>query len=155
MKQLMNKLRSVKGLGLLIAGLAIGIVLLILGSSADSTGDTAPASEDFSFESYEKSLSERLSQMLERVDGVSDVHVMLTLERGYSDELAKDGDEYLTVKHSDGAEGTVILSREAPQVRGVAVICQGGDDPDIQIEIIELISALFHLSAGRIFVSEG
>lgn len=156
MNQLIEKLRSVKGIGLLVIGLAAGVILLILGSSADREAtEDQPIDESFSFEAYEASLSERLEEMLSRVEGVSGVHVMLTLERGYSDELAKDGDQYLTVKHSDGAEGTVTLSREAPEVKGVAVICKGGDDPTVQKHIIGMVSALFDLPTSRIFVSAG
>lgn len=156
MIRMMDKLRSVKGIGLLVLGLAAGVMLLILGNSADAKPDeSAPTEEAFSFEAYEKSLTERLEEMIGRVEGVSGVHVMLTLERGYSDELAKDGEAYLTVKQSNGAEDTVTISREAPEVKGVAVICKGGDDPIIQQQIIGMISALFHLTTGRIFVSAG
>lgn len=153
---LIEKLRSVKGLGLLLIGLAAGILLLILGNTAEAseTEDTSET-EAFSFEAYECALSERLEEMLAKIEGVSGVHVMLTLERGYSDELARDGEEYLTVKHSDGAEGTVTLSRETPEVQGVAVICKGGDDPNVQKHIIDMIAALFDLSSNQIFVSAG
>lgn len=156
MRELIEKLGAVKGIGLLLIGLVAGVVLLILGNQADKAPDESDnVSEEFSFEAYEKSLSDRLAVMLGKVEGVSSVHVMLTLERGYSEELAKDGEAYLTVKHSDGAEGTVTLSREAPEVKGVAVICKGGDDPDIQKQLIEMIAALYNLSSSRIFVSGG
>lgn len=155
-KQLIDKLRSVKGIGLLAVGLAAGVILLILGNQRESAPtETAAVREEFSFEEYENSLSERLAELIGRVDGVSGVHVMLTLERSYSEELAKDGEQYLTVKQSDGAQETVMLSREAPEVKGVAVICKGGDDPNRQKQIIELISALFNLPTSRIFVSAG
>lgn len=156
MRQLIEKLSAVKGLGLLLLGLAAGVVLLILGNRAEKTPDEPVVThETFSFEAYEESLSKRLAEMIARVEGVSGVHVMLTLERGYSEELAKDGENYLTVKQSDGGQGTVTLSQEAPEIKGVAVICKGGDDPTVQKQIIEMISALFHLSASRIFVSAG
>lgn len=154
--ELIEKFRSVKGLGLLLLGLAAGVLLLILGNSAEASETKEPAeTEAFSFEAYEKDLSERLEEMLAKIEGVSGVHVMLTLERGYSEELAKDGEEYLTVKHSDGAEGTVTLSRETPEVKGVAVICKGGDDPNLQKQIIAMVAALFDLSSSHIFVSGG
>lgn len=154
--KLIDSLRSVKGIGLLVLGLAAGVVLLFLGVKQEDAEETPTVvSESFSFDAHESALSERLTEMIGRVEGVSGVHVMLTLERGYSDELARDGDAYLTVKDSEGAEETVTLSREAPKVKGVAVICKGGDDPLIQKEIIDMIAALFDLPTGRIFVSEG
>lgn len=156
MNELLEKLRSIKGIGLLVIGLAAGVVLLILGTGADKAeSPPAQTDEEFSFERYEQSLADRLSEMIGRVEGVSDVHVMITLERGYSEEFAKDGENYLTVKQSDGREETVILSREAPEVKGVAVICKGGDEPQIVQQIISLVSALLNLPTNRIFVSAG
>lgn len=156
MSELIEKISAIKGIGLLVLGLAAGIVLLVIGNKAESASEEQSAvKNEFSFEDYERSLSERLEEMIDRIDGASGVHVMLTLERGYSDELAKDGEEFLTVKQSDGAEGTVTLSREAPQVKGVAVICKGGDNHEIQKEIIELVSALLNIPTSRVFVSAG
>jgi len=40
-----------------------------------------------------------------------------------------------------------------PTIRGVAVICTGGDNPLIQQKIINMLSALFNLPTNRIFVS--
>lgn len=155
MKALLTRLRAVKGLGLLMVGLAAGIMLLFLGGKTEETELPAVTEEAFSFETYEKELAVRLEEMIARLDGVSDVHVMLTLERSYAEELAGENGEYLTVRESDGGQGTVTLSREAPKVKGVAVICTGGDSIEKQQEIISMLSALLELPSHRIFVSEG
>lgn len=144
-----------KGLGLLLAGLAAGVMLLFLGGKTEESEVPKVTDAAFSFEAYEKELAARLEEMIARLDGVSDVHVMLTIERSYSEELAGEGGEYLTIRESDGGQGTVVLSRSAPEVKGVAVICKGGDDPQRQQEIISMLSALLKLSSHRIFVSDG
>lgn len=155
MKSLFARLRAVKGIGLLLLGLAAGVMLLFLGGMSEQTEKTASDDEVFSFEAYEEELAGRLEEMIARLDGVSGVHVMLTLERSYSEELAGEEGEYLTVRESDGGQGTVTLSREAPAVKGVAVICKGGNSAEIQQEIISMLSALLKLPSHRIFVSEG
>ncbi|MBO5778121.1 MAG: hypothetical protein J6R82_00990 [Clostridia bacterium] len=155
MKSLLARLRAVKGLGLMLIGLAAGIMLLFLGSKTEESKTPVFTEEVFSFEQYEKGLAIRLEEMIARLEGVSEVHVMLTLERSYSEELAGENGDYLTVRKSSGEQGTVTISREAPKVKGVAVVCKGGNAPDKQKEIIDMLSALLELPSHRIFVSEG
>lgn len=35
---------------------------------------------------------------------------------------------YITVKTADGGEQALLVTAEMPEVRGVAVVCRGGDD---------------------------
>ncbi len=156
MKELLTRLRAVKGLGLLLIGLAAGIMLLFLGGHKEEAERTPPpVEESFSFAEYEEALAARLALMIERLEGISDVHVMLTLEQSYAEELAGEGGDYLTIRESDGGQGTVTVSRTAPKVKGVAVICKGGASPDRAGKIISLLAALLDLPTHRIFVSEG
>ena len=155
MKEIWIRLRAVKGLGILLIGLAVGVMLLFL--DGQSTEDTPTVVEDagFSFEAYEKGLAARLEEMIARMDGISDVHVMLTLEQSYAEQLAGAEGEYLTVRESDGGQGTVTVSRIAPKVKGIAVICKGGSHSERQKAIIAMLSSLLDLPSHRIFVSEG
>ena len=155
MKALLTRLRAVKGLGILLIGLVAGVMLLFLGGKHEENQTPVLTETPFSFEEYEKGLAIRLEEMIERLEGVSEVHVMLTLDRSYAEELAGEGGDYLTVRKSDGEQGTVTVSREAPKVKGVAVICKGGNSTEKQREIIEMLSALLDLPSHRIFVSEG
>lgn len=155
MKEIWIRLRAVKGLGLLLIGLAVGVMLLFLGGQRE--GEKAIVTEEavFSFEAYEKGLAARLEEMIARMDGISDVHVMLTLEQSYAEQLAGAEGEYLTVRESDGGQGTVTVSRTAPKVKGIAVICKGGSHSGRQQAIISMLSSLLDLPTHRIFVSEG
>lgn len=155
MKAILARLRAIKGLGLLMVGLVAGVMLLFLGGKTEESKAQVSTQEPFSFEDYEKELAVRLEEMIDRLEGISEVHVMLTLERGYAEELAGENGDYLTIRESDGGQGTVTISREAPKVKGVAVICKGGNSPDKQQEIISMLSALLELPSHRIFVSEG
>ena len=155
MKQLFVRLRAIKGLGFLLMGLAAGIMLLFLGGLGETESVPTIAGEEFSFEAYEKNLAKRLASMIDRLDGVSDSHVMLTIDQSYSNELAGESGEYLTIRESDGGQGTVTVASKAPIVKGVAVVCKGGQSPQKQKEIISMLSALLNLPTHKIFVSEG
>lgn len=155
MKEIWIRLRAIKGLGILLIGLAVGVMLLFLGGHSEKEEPTVITEDSFSFEDYEKGLASRLEEMIARMEGISDVHVMLTLEQSYAEQLAGAEGDYLTVRESDGGQGTVTVSRIAPKVKGVAVICQGGSHTERQKEIIAMLSSLLDLPSHRIFVSEG
>lgn len=155
MKNWIVRIRAMKGLGFLLFGLAAGVMLLFLGGINEEASAPVSAVETFSFEAYEKNLATRLEGMIDRLDGVSDAHVMLTIDRSYVQELAGESGEYLTIREADGGQGTVIVSSQAPIVKGVAVICKGGNNPEKQKEIISMVSALLNLPTHKIFVSKG
>lgn len=155
MKKIMVRIRAMKGLGILLLGLIAGCMLLFLGGMDERESVAAASEELFSFKTYEQDLAARLEGMIDRLEGVSDAHVMLTIDRSYSQELAGNSGEYLTVREADGGQGTVTVSSKAPVVKGVAVICKGGNLPEKQIEIIEMLAALLNLPTHKIFVSEG
>ena len=55
---------------------------------------------------------------------------------------------------ADTGAQLVVQSVQAPQVRGVAVLCQGGDNAGTQRRITELVSALTGVGASHITVNK-
>ena len=81
---------------------------------------------------------------------------MVTLEStvrySYAENDKGNSSEYVTIRDKDGSESGVILSENTPSVRGVAVVCKGGDKPEKKLEIIKLVSALLKLPENRVYV---
>lgn len=155
MRDFVRKLMGVKGIGFIALALAAGILLIVLSDSSnknDSNGIVTAGGEEFSFEKYEKELEKRLEGILSRMDGVSSVSVMVVLDRSYEEELAGEDGDYLLVRDPSGNQTGLETARIAPKVRGVAVVCQGGENPEIQKEMMGLLSALLNLSTARIYV---
>ena len=50
------------------------------------------------------------------------------------------------------AQVRLCLDKEG-EIKGVAVICQGGNDPRVQAEVVRLLSAALGLGTNRIYVS--
>jgi stage III sporulation protein AG len=46
----------------------------------------------------------------------------------------------------------LVLSEKAPEVRGVAVICKGGDQISVQKKIISLLASLLSIPTNKIYV---
>ena len=92
---------------LLVAGAVIGVLLLLLGS-ADTARDTAaetPA-ESADMEAYARALEARICDFCERVAGVGEARVAVSLESGYRRVYAQEDSSYVMVG-SGASRGTV------------------------------------------------
>ena len=61
-------------------------------------------------------------------------------------------EKYIIVDTSQGESGLAIKIIY-PKIRGVAVVCSGGDDPIVNSRIKSLVSALFDIGSNRISIA--
>lgn len=133
----------------------IGIVLILFSSRDSISGDTTDTDikkyTDVGF--YTGYLEERISELCRNIAGIQEASVFLTLdcssEYVYANEKASD---YLILSDKDG-EQAVMLCEIYPQVRGVAVVCTGGDLPRIRETVTELLAASLGLPSNKIKVA--
>lgn len=103
-----------------------------------------------------------IEAMIESIKGAGKAKVYITYECDSEHVYAMNIDE-----KSDGSdlhykseyiitddENGLILKVIYPKVRGVAVICEGGDDPLVKEKIYSVISALFDISTNKISVTD-
>lgn len=152
-----SKLKDIKGIWLLVSLLILGVLFIVLGAFMQKDDkDIKSAAETFSRIEYEKEIEERIAKIVSEIGGISDVSVMVTLESTVSYSYAENdkgsSSEYVTVRDKDGSESGVVLSENTPDVRGVAVVCSGGEIPEKKLEIIKLVSALLKLPENRVYV---
>ena len=160
---------------LFFVGLA-GICLIFLsdilfGGREGSTGAARQSTQQaVSAATGVQELETRLTEMLESVQGAGKVQVMITLESAgetvYArDEQSQDGSdgvtdrkesyksEHIIVDAADGKQPLVETHIE-PEVKGVAVVCEGGDDITVIKRITDLVSVVLGLSTNRICVTK-
>ncbi len=139
-----------------IAVLALfGILLIAYSGQVKSASDTNVGQTqqytDVGF--YTGYLEERIGELCRSIEGIQEANVFLTLdcssEYVYSDDSASD---FLILSGSDG-EQAVMLCEIYPRVRGVAVVCTGGDLPRIRETVTELLSASLGLPFNKIKVA--
>lgn len=163
MDSFFEKMKQSKGLWLLILGIAAGLLLLFLGDSqSKSESETVTEAPSLSFteaEQYLNTLERRIANLLEAMDGVSDVSVILTPD-GTAESLYAQNGQYengtLTEREYvlTDRDGEVILVRLIyPKLRGVAVVCRGGSNPILQEKIVSLLCALLELPANKVYVT--
>ena len=159
-----------------------GIILLVTNFSerrereepekASEEQKTAAVSEN---EAYIGSLENKLVHILEKVDGVGQVEVMITLEASRESVLNKDDTEELETETetSDGTknerrnsrrENETVLSDETgesapyvikelePAIAGVVIACEGADDNTVSAAVTGAAQVLFGISVNRIQV---
>lgn len=147
--------------------IAAGLVLLLLPVGDDTaenrtTEGVVGGEEDFSVEALE----EELSGILSRIEGAGEVSVMLTVRTGMERVLAVDRDavegngehelrEEVVVISAEAGEEVVLIGQNYPTFQGALVVCSGGDDPEVRLQITRALSALTGLGSGRITVCKG
>ncbi len=162
--QFLDKLKSdKKSLFTVILGLA-GILLILL-SEIPSMHDTEKIQESNEKSYADSELCRDVEKLISQIKGAGDVSVMLTYENTGEKIFAKDSDientsdnesqtshKYIIIDSNQGENGLVIKELY-PEIRGVAVVCSGGDDPTVRGAISSLLSALFDIGSNRISIA--
>ena len=148
---------------LLWVGLA-GILLIAVSEWIPHKAKDDPTSVTLTGAQVEQALEQRITALLQQVEGVGTCRVMVTLESGRQAVYAADtvsaagadgstslSEQYLTVDTDAGPVG-LLLTHLQPTVKGVAVVCDGGGNPTIQKRVIQVVSTAFHISERRVCV---
>ena len=61
--------------------------------------------------------------------------------------------KFITIKDSEGAEKALAVTEIEPKIKGVAVICQGGDDPIVKQRILETVTTLLNVTSTKVCVT--
>ena len=161
---------------LLVGVLLMVIVLPVPGRKEDTQEknyDTAQSAEDNS--GYEAYLEEKTAHALEHVEGVGKVEVMITLKSGAQKIIEKDQQSSsqtteeedsqggtrtsndissdktsIYEQNSDGSQSPYVSKELSPEIEGVIVIADGGDNAVVVKDITEAVQALFGVEAHKI-----
>ena len=149
---------------LIVGGALIGILLLLFGSGTFDTEDEpieepsvySPAKDELIL--YQTHLENRIRSLCESVRGVGRVSVFVSLESGFESVYAieeEDGGEKYVIVGSGSSSEALFITRAAPEVLGIGVVCTGGDNANVRQELISLLCATFRLPSNRIYVTCG
>ena len=148
---------------ILILGVAIGALLLILGSFSDKKDSDASAvavsSAKYSEAEYERMLIEKIENICAEVSGVGKVSVALTLDGSYRAVYAQNSANGSGTKHeyllvgSGSDEAALLLGYTPPEILGVGIVCEGGESAGVRAEIISLVCATLDIPTNKIYVA--
>ncbi len=145
---------------------AVGVVLLLWPTGdGGGTKETAEVLQTGLFETGE--LEKKLEKALSQVEGAGEVTVVLTLEGGPRQVVARDtsskwsGEEtqeestVVLADQGSGSERAVELQQLSPGYRGALVVSPGAGQPQVRLALTQAVSALTGLGADRISVCKG
>lgn len=168
-------LQSDKGRRWLIVIGAIGVLLLALPEILPSKG--AQVMVETSAEEFVQKTEERLGGILGSIEGAGKCQIMITLENGVeyvyateqktnTDRQENSDDTSNKVVQRDDSEETVILvdtengrkgllvTEIQPTVKGVVVVCEGGDREEVRERVIQAVTVALNISSKRVCVTK-
>ncbi|HZK22099.1 MAG TPA: hypothetical protein VFC76_07505 [Oscillospiraceae bacterium] len=173
MNVFLHKLRSDKKL------LAI-LILAVVGSFLLAISEVLPAAKkekvkttgenDVYLTEYTKTLEENLEAIISDISGAGKCRVMVTIDcavekvyaqnvkseiESYEDKDIKNGTgEYIIIKSDAGTQSGLLITVVEPKIRGVAVVCEGGDSYLIKEAITDTVTALFSIRGNKVSVAK-
>ena len=165
LERLFEKLKSDKKAVLIVAMGVLGMLLVLFSGSDDGTDSTRTEQETAINIYSETELASSVEKLISTIDGAGKTKVMITYEcyeetvyiYDKDEETQNDGrndisNEYIIIDAGDKEDGlkSKIL---APKIRGVAIVCEGGNNPKTKEMIITSISALLDISSNKISVA--
>ncbi len=142
-----------------LPGILLGVLLLVWSSILPQKNTVSEP--EYAVQYYTEILEQRITALCTSISGVQEATVLLTLESGseyvYAQNTTTSGSntgawDYVIIQQGEGEEA-VMVTEIYPRVRGVAVVCTGGDSAAVQQTITELLSASLGISSNRIRVA--
>ena len=152
-RKIIKKLDS-KKIILLVTGI-VGAVMIIASGFIGKNNKKNISSEYTDCSFYTDYLESKIEELCLGIDGVTYAKVFLTLECSSEYVYTGEGASDYLILSKDTGEEAVMIREIYPKVRGIAVVCTGGDLPRIKETVTELLSASLGLSYNKIKVAGG
>ena len=131
----------------------VGIVLMALPSLDVGEKDDRQTKTEYTLQ---QDPAAELESILCQIRGVGKVKVLLRLEEGeriiYQYDEQGDRKQTVIVTGQDRVEQGLICEVVPARYGGAVIVCQGGGDPAVQLQIIDAVSKLTGLRSDRISV---
>ena len=159
---LAERIKSDKKLFVIVVLGVAGIVLLTLSEIIPEKQEKSTENQTVpNLSEYEENTEKRLAELISSIEGAGRTKVMITLNSGDENVYAtedKNGEKtfersYVVIKQ-DGDENGMLLRVEEPEIRGVAVVCEGADSAAVKQEIINTVTAVLGVGTNRVNISK-
>lgn len=157
-------------------GLA-GMGLILLSNFWPAKSGSQPKTAQLTAEEFTVQLEKKLTELVGSIEGAGESKVMVTLENGVeyvyatqdkvntnevqdtdgdSNKLTQQNDsekEIIVVDTENGRQGLLVTEIQ-PTVKGVVIVCEGGDNAAVQQRITQAITTALNLSSSRVCVTK-
>lgn len=152
-----------------IVGFLIIFLIFISEASNDNTDKETKPNNEISLDTYCNEMEDKVQSIVSSIDGAGKTKVMITIDETKEYIYAKNEssqnkssdnshnkdveNDYVIIEQNNDDSGLLVKTIE-PKIKGVAIVCEGGDDPSVQQEIYSTVSALFNISTTRISITK-
>lgn len=148
-----------------IAGIA-GMLLILISDIAPKKSGNSEKTEYGISQSYRNEIRDELEDVLGRIEGVGRVKVMIsfsgTEEYVFAEEVkASKSDKFnsqmqnnYVVIEKNGEKEALISKVNNPQISGVVVVCDGGDNAKVCESVYRTVSTVLGIPTKNIYVAK-
>lgn len=163
-EKLAEFIKSNSKIRILIIIAFVGILLIMLSEFIPTNTKVTQVNDNLK-ESYVDSLEKETERLISSIYGAGKCKVMITIKSTNETVYAQNSEissnsgnysrkyEYVFYDGNNGDE-PVLIKEYMPQIQGVAIVCEGANNPDVAESIISAISSLFNLSSSKISISK-
>lgn len=131
-----KKIRNI----IIVVGL-IGIGLIFLSNWVDFGSLTSEKGDEaFSVKTYSTKIENDLQTVISKIQGAGKTEVLLTMENSV---------EYVYLDNS-----TTKTKEIEPLIRGVLVVCEGGDDPVVVERVADAVTKALDISTAKVCITK-
>jgi stage III sporulation protein AG len=149
------------------AAICAGILILILavseigGSTSPPKNETAPSEKFSGADAYADILEERLLRIVSEIEGVGKAEILVTVGTTERYIYAKEGktsgsgsQNEIVIIDSGGGDEALTEAVTRPEVTGVVIVCEGGDDARVAEKVVMAVKTALGIGASKIYVTE-
>ena len=166
-KDFISGLKNKKAVFAVVLGV-LGIFLIFLSEiipEKDKNIENTENAFSGNFSECETELEKRLEEAVSKINGAGKTDITITIDSSKEFFYAKNssentGDfesesesEFVIIEGKNGEEPLVLKTSEA-KIRGVLVICEGGENPLVREKILEAVCALLDIPSNKVSVAK-
>lgn len=145
----------------------LGIVLMLIPTASKTQEKTVNSEENT--DAYLNALEKSAEKLFSRIQGVGKVDVIITVKSGYEKIYAADTDKRISTSgenysieqdskiltvNSNGTQNPLIVKIAYPEYLGAVIVCEGGDNSKVKLELTQAMKSLTGISADNIVVAK-
>ncbi|MDD6021211.1 MAG: hypothetical protein ACI4GA_01985 [Acutalibacteraceae bacterium] len=158
LRKLFEKIpESKRPIVLVVVGLIAMSAILFSSFDSKSSKDEKKTSAEAAAPSYTEETERKLENIISLIDGAGRCKVMVTLDTSeeniYASDINDGKSEYVVIKTSSD-EGGLLLKIVQPKIRGVAVVCDGGDSYITVNNITEAVCSALGISSTKVSITK-
>lgn len=158
-KEIIAKLKNKKQLEIIIAVVAVVVMLALYFSTKSGCSQKAPTVSETTKTDYCERMESEMVKALGAMKGVGKVSVVISWESGVETVIAyatnSSGNNVTTtptIIQSQGSSSPIVLKELYPKALGVIIICEGGNEIAVKLDVMNAVSGLLDIPQSKVNV---